>query len=340
MAKTKALPTNLIGAVRYFADRDVATEFVAKLRWPDGPVCPRCDGREHSYLSTRRIWKCKSCKKQFSVKLGTIFEDSPLGLDKWLPAVWLIANSKNGISSHELGRALGITQKSAWFMLHRIRLAMQTGTFSKFSGEVEVDETFIGGRARNMHGRVRKQRITGTGGMNKTAVLGMIERGGKVRAEVIPDTKRGTLHGRVRDSIEAGSSVYTDALRSYSGLDTDYDHRTVDHAECYVDEQVHTNYMENFWAVLKRGLHGTYISVKPFHLFRYLDERVFTFNMRELIDLGRFTAVLSAVWDRRLTYLELTGTSPRIPSASRLALSSAPLRACERALGTRRTPRA
>src|SRR5438093_3698644 len=177
MAKSKALPTSLVEAIRYFSALDVCTDFVAKLRWPNGPVCPRCGGVEYSYLTTRRLWKCKACKKQFSVKVGTIFEDSPLGLDKWLPAIWLAANSKNGISSHELGRALGTTQKSAWFMLHRIRLAMQTGTFNKFSGEVEVDETFIGGRARNMHARVRRQKITGTGGINKTAVLGMIERG-------------------------------------------------------------------------------------------------------------------------------------------------------------------
>jgi len=195
---TKRLPKTLLEAVRYFSDLDVSTDFVARLRWPDGPICPRCEGTSYSYLTTRRLWKCKACKKQFSVKVGTIFEDSALGLDKWLPAVWLIANSKNGISSHELGRALGTTQKSAWFMLHRIRLAMQTGSFSKFSSEVEIDETFIGGKARNMHKHVRKEKITGTGGKDKTAVLGFIERGGQVRAEVVTDVKRRTLQGRVR----------------------------------------------------------------------------------------------------------------------------------------------
>jgi transposase-like protein len=307
MSQANTLPTNLIEAIRYFADPDVATEFVAKLRWPDGAVCPRCGGAEHSYLTTRRVWKCKGCKKQFSVKVGTVFEDSPLGLDKWLPAVWLIANSKNGISSHELGRALGVTQKSAWFMLHRIRLAMQTGTFEKLSGTVEVDETFIGGKARNMSARARRRKITGTGGKDKTAVLGMVERGGEVRAEVIPNVRRGTLQRRVRETVEPGSAVYTDALRSYSGLDADYVHAVVDHAERYVDGQVHTNYMENFWAQLKRGLHGTYISVQPFHLYRYLDERVFTFNLRELDDHGRFRKVLQAATGRRLTYAELTG---------------------------------
>jgi transposase-like protein len=305
-------PTNLLEAIRYFSDLDVAIDYVANLRWPDGPVCPRCDSREYSYLKTRRIWKCKGCKKQYSVKAGTIFEDSPLGLDKWLPAVWLAANSKNGISSHELGRALGITQKSAWFMLHRIRLAMQSRTYEMLGGTVEVDETYIGGKARNMHHSgmhiPRDSGIgRGRGTTNKTPVLGMVERGGRVRAHVIDDIKKRTLQSYARDAIEPGASVYTDALASYTGLGRDYDHRTVDHAIQYVDGQVHTNVMENFWSLLKRGLHGTYISVKPFHLFRYLDERCFTFNEREDTDAGRFDKVLDAVAGRQLTYARLTG---------------------------------
>jgi transposase-like protein len=300
-------PTNLIEAVRYFSDLDVCTEFVAKLKWPNGPYCPKCGCTEYSYLTTRRLWKCKACKKQYSVKLGTIFEDSPLGLDKWLPAVWLVANSKNGISSHELGRSLGITQKSAWFVLHRIRLAMQTESFLRLSGEVEVDETYIGGKARNMHPTARERKGVKGGGMSgKTAVFGMIERGGKVKAEVVPGAKRKTLRPRVIEAVEVGSSVYTDALRSYTGLDVAYDHKTIDHAERYVDGRVHTNGIENFWSLLKRGLHGTYVSVEPFHLFRYLDERVFTFNLREAGDYGRFEAVLDAVNGRRLTYAALT----------------------------------
>ncbi len=304
---TKRLPSTLIEAIRYFSDPDVCTEFVANLRWPAGPACPRCGSIEHSYISTRRVWKCKGCRKQFSVKLGTIFEDSPLGLDKWLPAVWLIANSKNGISSHELGRALGVTQKSAWFMLHRIRLAMQTGSFDKLGGTVEVDETFIGGKARNMHKDVRARKITGTGGKDKTVVLGARQRDGEMRATVALDRKRGTLHAYVGEHIEPGSAVYTDALESYSGLAGEFAHETVDHAEWYVDGLVHTNGVENFWSLLKRGLHGTYVSVEPFHLFRYLDERVFTYNLRDLNDLGRFVAVLSMAAGRRLTYTELTG---------------------------------
>jgi transposase-like protein len=304
----KRLPTTLLEAIRYFSDLDVATDFVAGLRWPDGPVCPRCGGREHSYLTTRRLWKCKACKRQFSVKVGTIFEDSPLGLDKWLPAVWLAANSKNGISSHELARALGVTQKSAWFMLHRIRLAMQRGSFDKLSGIVEVDETYIGGKARNMHKRqVRHRRARGEKNMGKSVVLGMIERGGEVRVQHVRDPRRRSLDPVIRANIEPGSSVYSDSHNSYTGLDNTYDHRVVNHIERYVDGQVHTNYMENFWSVLKRGLHGTYISVEPFHLFRYLDERMFTFNLRKATDADRFEDVLSTVSGRRVTYMELTG---------------------------------
>jgi transposase-like protein len=307
MSESTEHPTNLIEAIRYFSDLDVCTAFVAKLRWPNGPVCPRCGCVEYSYLTTRRLWKCKGCKKQYSVKLGTIFEESKLGLDKWLPAVWLAANSKNGISSHELGRALGITQKSAWFMLHRIRLAMQSESFL-LSGEVEVDETFIGGKARNMHKRDRERRgIKGAGMAGKTPVLGMIERGGRVQAEVIPNVKGSTLRPKIKDSVANGAAVYTDALPSYNGLGVRFTHRTIDHAERYVDGRVHTNGIENFWSQLKRGLNGTYISVEPFHLFRYLDERVFTFNERANTDRGRFETLLGAVSGRRLTYAEVTG---------------------------------
>jgi transposase-like protein len=312
VSRTRELPRNLLEAVRYFSDLDVANEYVAALRWSDGPVCPRCEGREHSYISTRRIWKCKSCKRQFSVKVGTIFEDSPLGLDKWLPAVWLAANSKNGISSHELGRALGVTQKSAWFMLHRIRLAMQTGSFLKLSGEVEVDETYIGGKARNMHKAKRAEKIHGRGPRDKTPVIGSLERGGRVHARVLKPrvgVNHRSVQGHVREHVEPGTTVYTDEGRFYSGLEVDYDHRTVNHAERYVDGRIHTNGIENFWALLKRGLRGTYVSVEPFHLFRYLDERCFTYNERDIGDLGRFEQVLRAAPGRRLTYESLTGRS-------------------------------
>ena len=309
MSKTGKLPETLIEAIVYFSDKDVANEFVAMLRWPDGPECPSCGSKELGYISTRRLWKCrnKECRRQFSVKVGTIFEDSPMPLDKWLASIWLIANSKNGISSHELARSVGLTQKSAWFVLHRVRLAMQTGTFQRFSVEVEVDETFIGGRARFMHKSVRARRITGTGPGDKTAVFGVIERGGEVRASVVPDVHKRTLDPAVRQHVEPGASVYSDSAYAYNDLHDDYSHETVDHAVTYVNGQVHTNSIENFWSLLKRGLKGTYVSVQPFHLFRYLDERVFTFNARTLTDLGRFSLVLSRVAGRRLTYDGLIG---------------------------------
>lgn len=307
METTENSPQTLLEAIRYFSDPDICVEFTAKLRWPDGATCPYCASKELSFLKTRRIWKCKICKKQFSVKVGTIFEDSPLGLDKWLAAIWLIANAKNGISSYEVHRALGITQKSAWFMLHRIRLAMQTGTFAKLSGKVEVDETYIGGKARNMHKGKRKAK--GRGAVGKTAVMGLLEREGKVRAKVIADTKRETLHAEVKGHVELGAEVFTDALPSYNGLDPEFAHKVIDHAEKYVDGHVHTNGIENFWSLLKRAIKGTYVSVEPFHLFRYLDEETFRFNNRETNDADRFVTTLSSIVGKRLTYEKLTGNN-------------------------------
>jgi len=309
--KPAALPTNLMEAVRYFADPDVCVEFVAKLRWVDGPECPACGSTEHSYLTTRRLWKCKSCKKQYSVKKGTIFEDSAISLDKWLCAIWLIANAKNGISSYELGRSIGVTQKSAWFVLHRIRLAMSTGSFEsddKLEGTIEVDETFIGGKANNMSNSARKARTTHGGATGKTVIVGLVERGGEVRAAVVPDTKASTLRAAIDGNVEPGATVYTDAYMGYRNLRTGYTHGHVDHSNReYVKGDVHTNTIENFWSLLKRGLNGTYISVEPYHLFRYLDERMFTFNERWQDDQGRFLAVMAMVSGRRITYAELTG---------------------------------
>jgi transposase-like protein len=315
MEKQTNFPTTLQQAILYFADADNCSTFLAQMRWPDGVTCPECEGKELSYLSTRRLWKCKACKKQFSVKVGSIMEDSPISLDKWLTAIWLIANAKNGISSYELHRALGITQKSTWFMLHRIRLAMQTGSFKKLCGEVEVDETFIGGKARNMHKSVLAKRVaqfaTPRTGRNQTtgkvAVMGLLERRGEVRAMVVEGTKRRMLHGEVKANIEAGSTVYTDALRSYNQLSEEYTHHVINHAVEYVRENVHTNGIENFWSLLKRTIKGTYVSVEPFHLFRYLDEQSFRFNLRKGTDADRFVKATSFLTGKRLTYAELTG---------------------------------
>src|SRR5438270_136287 len=287
--RTMDFPQTLQEVIKYFSDPDTCTTFMAQMRWPEGVACPVCEGKEVSYLSTRRTWKCKACKKQFSVKVGSIMEDSPIGLDKWLAAMWLIANAKNGISSYEVHRALDITQKSAWFLLHRIRLAMQTGSFeTKMGGQVEADETYIGGLARNMHRDKRDKKINGTGGAGKVAVMGLLERDGKVRAKVIADATQATLHSEVRENVEAGAELFTDGWKGYSGLHADYIHQVIDHAEKYVDGQIHTNGIENFWSLLKRGIKGTYVSVEPFHLFRYLDEQTFRFNNRKDKDADRF----------------------------------------------------
>ena len=211
-------PKTLQEAVIYFADYENCKSFIVALRWPDGTVrCPTCGSARVSYLFNARLWKCyeKHARVKFSLKTGTIFEDSALGVDKWLVAVWLLVNCKNDISSCEIARDLGITQKSAWFMMHRLRFALHAGSFDNLlSGEVEADETFIGGKARNMHKADRARKITGTGGKDKTAVMGILERGGKVRTRVIPNTKKKTLQGEVRKHVEAGSEVFTDALKS------------------------------------------------------------------------------------------------------------------------------
>ncbi|CAN5410524.1 IS1595 family transposase [soil metagenome] len=304
-------PQTLQETIKYFSDPDTCATFMAQLRWPDGVTCPNCEGKAVSYLSTRRLWKCKACKKQFSVKQGTVMEDSPISLDKWLAAIWMIANAKNGISSCEISRALDITQKSAWFLLHRIRLAMQEGTFEKMSGTVEADETFIGGLSKNMHKREREARITGTGGKDKAIVMGLLERHGEgstVRTKVILDRLGETIQAEVRCHVEPGSELMTDALKAYRGLNDEYVHQFVDHAEEYVRGSVHTNGLENFWTLLKRSIKGTYVSVEPFHLFRYLDEQSFRFNTRNGKDADRFLQAVKSVAGKRLTYEELTGS--------------------------------
>lgn len=309
------LPKTLQEAILYFSNFENCKQFMMELRWPDGIVkCPQCGSERVTYLANARVWKCyeKHPMAKFSLKTGTIFEDSPLGLDKWLAAVWLAVDCKNGISSYEVGRDLGISQKSAWHLMHRIRFALHGGSFEKFSGEVEADETFIGGKARNMHIAQRKRRITGTGGKDKTAVMGILERGGKVKTIVIPSRKKKALQAEVRKHVEAGSALYTDALLSYDGLEGDYAHQVVDHAVKYVNGKVHTNGLENFWSLLKRGINGTYVSVEPFHLFRYLDEQTFRYNNRAtpdnpMQDFDRFKLAMSQIVGKRLTWSQLTG---------------------------------
>ncbi|MGD0631216.1 MAG: IS1595 family transposase [Terracidiphilus sp.] len=303
-------PTTLQQAVLFFADPVNCREYLVARRWPKGVTCPQCGSLNVLFMEKYNRWKCreKHTSPQFTLKTGTVMEDSPIGLDKWLMAMWMVVNCKNGVSSYEIHRDLGVTQKTAWFLDHRIRLMLGDDyATGKLGGEVEADETFIGGKARNMHVSKRERRITGTGGKDKTAVMGLLERGGNVRTKVISSRKKKELHAEVKKHVEAGAALYTDALMSYRGLEKEFVHQVVDHAVEYVNGRVHTNGLENFWSLLKRGINGTYVSIEPFHLFRYLDEQSFRFNNRKLTDAERFNIATMGMVGKRLTYAELTG---------------------------------
>jgi len=324
-------PQTFQEAILYFADRKRCIDYLALRRWPDGKVvCPVCGRDDAKFLEKQERWQCKSVHhhRQFSAKVGTVLEDSPIPLEKWLPAIWALVNDKNGISSWELHRAIGVTQKTAWFMLHRIRLGMslqqkQFGARGKMgdggtgNGAVEVDESFVGGKLRNMH-RARRERFAAesghTGGATgKTIVLGMLDREAReVRAKVVPNVKRETLQNEVLENVKYGTKVYTDDAVPYDKLHSRFVHEVVNHAEEYVRGQVHTNGLENFWSLLKRGLKGTYVAVEPFHLDRYVDEQVFRYNNRSternpMTDADRFSLALTQIANKRLTYAELTG---------------------------------
>jgi transposase-like protein len=311
-------------AILYFADYENCRAFTVFVRWPDGtPRCPYCGATKLTWLAKARVYQCygEHAKKKFSLKVGTVFEDSPIGLEKWWPAVWLLSNAKNGISSYELHRALGVTQKTAWFMLHRIRLAMQAGSFVKMggpaNGPIEVDETFIGGVAKNMHRAVARKRFLGVSigsTTGKAIVMGMRDRETRmVRAKVIPNTRRDTLLDEILANVSKKSTVYTDSAVGYDALaERDFVHETVNHVQEYVRGQVHTQGIENFWSLLKRGLKGTYVAVEPFHLDAYVTEQVFRYNNRAtkdnpLTDADRFVLAASQIGGKRLTYAELTG---------------------------------
>jgi transposase-like protein len=312
-------PVTLQQAIVYLSDPDRAFEYAKSLRWPDEKVtCPRCGSDSNSFVKTRRLWFCNGCKKQFTVKVGTIFEDSPISLDKWMTAVWMICNCKNGISSYELHRSIGVTQKSAWFMLHRIRESMKEKSGFKMGGDdggpVEVDETFVGGKLKNMHIGKRKRFTKSGHGEDKAIVMGMLERNTrKVRTKVIPHVRRDVLQAEILNHVCPRSIVFTDAHKGYAGLDEqEFIHATVSHMNEYVRGSIHTQGIENFWSLLKRGLNGTYVAVEPFHLERYADEQSFRYNNRTtkdnpLTDADRFILAMSQIVGRRLTYTQLTG---------------------------------
>ncbi len=309
-------PKTLMEAIRYFGRPGVAIEYLAGLRWPGGAFCPACGltGEDVYFMASQERWKCRGCKKQFSVKVGTIMEDSAVSLDKWLCAIWMVANCKNGVSSYEIHRGIGVTQKSAWFMLHRIRLAMKAGGIDfpfSGSGPFEADETYVGGKIGNKHLRVRKT-LGGSGNKSgaKAIVMGIMERGGRVRAKSIPDATGATLRGEVEANLNPGATIYTDALPSYRGLEKRYFHDTVNHLDTYVKGLVHTQGIENFWSLLKRTLRGTYVNVEPAHLDAYVDEQAFRFNERDTNDGRRHAMVAANIGGKRLTYKQLIAEMP------------------------------
>jgi transposase-like protein len=298
----------MLEAVQAFSDPQVAHDFFLQIRWPDGLVaCPRaCGSVKVAYMPKHRRWYCNDCKGQFTAKTGTIFEDSPIRFDKWLPAIWLLASNRNGVSSCELARALKVTQKTAWFMLHRIREAMRNESFELMRGPVEADETYVGGKyraERDHHGRAKRNGPN----YNKTTVMGIVQRNGGIRAFVIPSTKGTTLAERLRQNVARGEIVYTDSAAAYTRLSEDYIHHVINHAVEYVRGHVHTNSIEGFWSVFKRTLKGTYVAPRPKHLQRYVEEQVFRFNERENSDGLRFAKVTNATYGKRLTYKKLTG---------------------------------
>jgi transposase-like protein len=315
------VPKTLQQAIQYFSDSGNCRNFMISMRWPDGIVrCPRCESVRVAWMEKAKVYYCaeKHPKQKFSLKVGTVLEDSPIGLDKWFPAMWLLSNCKNGISSYELAKDLGVTQKSAWFMLHRIRAAMKNRSIRKLGstgGPVEVDETFIGGNPNKMHADRRAKLQRGMKGNSaKTVVMGMLDRDTReVRTKVIPNVKRETLQNEILRQIQGAGTVYTDRYAGYDTLTVQqFIHETVNHAEEYVRGQVHTQGIENFWSLLKRTLHGTYVAVEPFHLDAYADEQAFRFNNRAtkdnpLDDADRFMLAVSQISGKRLTYAELTG---------------------------------
>ncbi len=309
MGSELTVPKTLQEAIIFYANPDRCLELLIDVRWHDGVICPYCANKDVTFMASVRRWQCKNkaCRKQFSIKVGTVMEDSPIGLDKWLCAIWLSTNAKNGISSYEIHRALGVTQKTAWFLLHRIRLAMHNGSLEKMSGTVEVDETFIGGKNINKHSS-KKQ--AGRGTVGKAVVMGLLEKGGHspstVKTVIVKDTTRETLQVQVKKNIASGTELHTDAHSGYTGLSAEYAHGVVDHAIEYVRENVTTNGLENFWSLLKRTIKGTYVAIGVPHLGAYLDEQAFRFNSRKDNDAGRFVKVVGAVDGKRLTYKQLT----------------------------------
>jgi transposase-like protein len=305
------VPRTIQEAIVYFSDEDNAFEYAVARRWPDGVRCPLCDSPDVAPIAARKKWRCRACNKQFSVRVGTIFEDSPISLGKWYTAIWMLINCKNGVSSYELHRAVGVTQKTAWFMLHRVRAAIKAKSFDKkLAGIVEADECFIGGLFKNMH-ESKKERIRAAntpnkrGGIGKTIVQAIVERNGEVRAHILESTQNDPRLAFLRENVEEGAQLMTDEGYDHAAFGENFIHDFVNHEIEYVRGNVHTNSIENFWTLLQRTINGTYVSVEPFHLSAYVDEQAFRFNLRKDNDGGRFLKAVAMVPTARLTYKEL-----------------------------------
>ena len=303
LGQFKSLPA----LFKAFPDNETALKHFEGVHWKNGAFCPYCKGARVMHFKDGKTYKCSDCRKRFSSKTGTIFEDTKLGMHIWFGAMWLLLNRPKGIASTQLAVDLDITQKSAWFVLHRLRYASRTRSFNRpLAGEVEADETYVGGKARNMSKERRERTVNGTGGAGKTIVIGVIERGGggtpgEVRAMTIPDTKTRTIQSVVRGHVAPGTTLMTDSAVAYVGM-PEYTHETVNHfAREYARGPFHTNSIEGFWSLFKRQYHGTRHWISPKHMNAYLDEACYRFDRRETDRTVRVDDLLTRVAGR-ITY--------------------------------------
>ncbi len=299
--------TNLMSLLSYFKDEQICREYLETIRWNGQITCPykECAHEKVFKYSNGKVYKCSKCKRQFSVRVGTIFEDSKISLQKWFAAIYLVTAHKKGISSLQLHRDLGITQKTAWFMLHRIRHTFGLKTNEKLVGVCEADETFIGGQEKNKHKSKRTEGTQGRSVKTKSAVAGVVQRGGELRAQKVADTTGYNLRHFVYQNVSFGSQLHTDEWWGYKGLSQAFKHNFVKHNEGqYVNGDSHTNTLEGFWSLLKRGVVGIYHSMSNKHLQQYLDEFVFRYNTRNHSESFRFDTMLNNI-NTHLTYEQL-----------------------------------